>query len=151
MDSQRFVEAVCGLLRESSPEESHYSALRHAIFESVVQFEISDRMNLKHIHQILRKNPTLITSGTGYILSASDPIIDELAARMNVDADADPRPMIMVGALFVAFMSAMRVWVKSKNLGALPDIANKALNTFDQWGEEVGATRIYGIGAAAKR
>lgn len=149
MDSRRFVQAICGLLRDSSPDESHYSALRRAVFESVVQFETSDRMNLKHIREILKRNPELIASGTGYILSASDPIVDELAARMNVDTDTDPRPTIMVGAICVAFMSAMRVWVKSKKMGSLPAVADQTLNAFADWGEELGVTPIDGIAAAA--
>ncbi len=106
-------------------------------------------MNLKHIREILKRNPELIASGTGYILSASDPIVDELAARMNVDADTDPRPTIMVGAICVAFMSAMRVWVKSKKMGSLPAVADQTLNAFADWGEELGVTPIDGIAAAA--
>ncbi len=144
MDSQRFVEAIRESLHSSSPGEPHYFALRGAVFDAVEQFETSDRTNLKNIRLILKRNPELIASGTGYILSAMDPIVDEVAARMNVDADADIRPTIMVGAICVAVMSAMRVWVNSADPEPLPAVADKALNQLAGWGDEAAALATTG-------
>ena len=111
-DHERRLAAISDALAAGPPDEPVTAPVRRAVLAMVGEVAADPAEGLARA-RIISTEPSVLARSLELQAAYEDAIAREVATRLGVDADLDPRPRIVAGAALGALRAAMRLWVGS--------------------------------------
>lgn len=111
-DHERRLTAIRDALAAGPPDEPVTAPVRRALL-AMVDEVAAERAEGMARARIISTEPSVAARSLELQAAYEDAIAREVAARLGVDADLDPRPRVVAGAALGALRAAMRLWVGS--------------------------------------
>ena len=111
-DHDHRLAAVRQALADGAVEEPVTATIRRALSALVDALTVDEREGLTRA-RIVSTEPSVLARSLEMQAAYEDAIAHEIAARLGVDADEDPRPRVVAAAGLGALRAAMRLWAGS--------------------------------------
>ncbi len=111
-DHERRLAAIRDALAAGPPDEPVTAPVRRAVLAMVGEVA-ADPAEGSVRARIVSTEPSVLARSLELQAAYEDAIAREVATRLGVDADLDPRPRVVAGAALGALRAAMRLWVGS--------------------------------------